>query len=99
MSENNTDPRRDEANGKNAEVEFRGHKFTVSRDYDEWSVDLVESLEEGKTVGIVRGALGPEQWRTVKGMNLKVRDLTELMNKIVAAMGFGDAGESAASSD
>jgi hypothetical protein len=97
MSDNT--PQRDEAHGKHATVDFRGHKFQVTREYDDWSVDLLESLEEGKTVGIVRGALGPEQWRVVKGMNLKVRDLGELANRIAVALGFGDAGESAASSD
>lgn len=91
--------RKDEAQGKSAEVEFRGHTFEVSREYDDMSVDFIESLEEGKTVGIVRGALGPTQWRTVRSMNLKMRDLSDLADKIAAAMGFGSAGESAASSD
>ena len=90
--------RKAEAQGENtAEVKFRGHTFTVSRDYDDYSVDLLESLEEGKTVGIVRGALGPAQWRIVRGMNLKARDLAELMEAIASAMGFGSAGESEAS--
>lgn len=85
--------------GATADVEFRGHTFTVSREYDDFSVDLLESLEEGKTVGIVRGALGPKQWRIVRGMNLKARDLAELMEAISDAMGFSDSGNSAASSD
>lgn len=82
-----------------ATVQFRGHDFTVSREYNEWTVDFLESLEEGKSVGIVRGALGPTQWRTVRGMNLKVRDLNDLADRIAKAMGFGDQGESPASSD
>lgn len=98
MSDSNT-PLKDEAQGKTASVEFRGQTFEVPRDYDDWSVDLVESLEEGKTVGIVRGALGPSQWRTVRAMDLKVRDLAELANGIASALGFASAGESAASSD
>lgn len=90
--------RKNEAQGgRTADVEFRGHTFTVSRDYDDWSVDFVESLEEGKTVGIVRGALDPKDWRTVKGMNLKMRELRDLADKIAEAMGFGNAGESEAS--
>lgn len=82
-----------EAKGKHAEVEFRGHTFEVSREYDDMSVDFIESLEEGKTVGIVRGALGPAQWRTVRGLNLKMRDLGELADLIAVAMGFSSAGE------
>lgn len=91
--------RKDEADGKMAVVEWRGHTFEVSREYDDWSVDFTESLEEGKSVGIVRGALGPAQWRTVKAMDLKNRDLGELASLIAKAMGFGSTGESAASSD
>ncbi|MGE5500294.1 MAG: hypothetical protein ACM3W4_00020 [Ignavibacteriales bacterium] len=82
-----------------ATVEFRGNTFTVSTEYDDWSVDFLESLEEGKSAGIVRGALGPNQWRTVKSLDLKVRDLTELADLIAKAMGFGSTGESRPSSD
>lgn len=94
------DTRKAEANDETtASIEFRGHTFDVPRSYGDWSVDFVESLEEGKSVGIVRGALGPAQWRTVRGMNLKMRDLDEFADKLAVAMGFGSAGESAASSD
>lgn len=91
--------RKSEAKGSTAVVKWRGHEFTISREYDEWSVDFLESIEEGKSVGIVRGALGPTQWRTVQAANLKVRDLSELASEIAKALGFGSTGESAASSD
>lgn len=92
--------RKAEAKGDGtATLEFRGETFTVSTSYDDWTVDFLESLEEGKSVGIVRGALGTKQWHVVKGMNLKVRDLRLLAEDIAAAMGFGSAGESPASSD
>ena len=89
-----------EATGaREASFDWRGHTFTVPLHRDDWSVDMLESFEEGKAVGAVRGALGPAQWRVVKGMNLKVRDLNDLADKIAAALGFNDAGESSASSD
>lgn len=91
--------RKAEAESSTAIVEWRGHQFEVSREYDDWSVDFTESLEEGKSVGIVRGALGPAQWRTVRSMDLKNRDLGELARLIAKAMGFASAGESPASSD
>ena len=91
--------RKSEAKGTTAVVKWRGHEFEVPREYDDWSVDLTESIEEGKSVGIVRGALGPRQWQIVKSQNLKNRDLGELANAISAALGFGSTGESAASSD
>lgn len=82
-----------------ATIEFRGHTFTISRYYDDMSVDFIESIEEGKTVGIVRGALGPRQWQRVRQMNLAVKDLTPLMRDIVSVLGFADMGESQPSSD
>lgn len=85
--------RKDEAQEKTATVEFRGETFEVSREYDDWSVDFLEALEDGKSVGVVRGALGPVQWRTVRGMELKVSELRELSDLIAVAMGFGSAGE------
>lgn len=93
-----TDPREAEADGSTAEFTFRDQTFTVPLVKAEWSVDLLESLEEGKAVGSVRGALGPNQWRMVRGMNLNIRELGELSELIAKAMGFGDVGESEASS-
>ena len=86
------------AGATTATIEFRGEKFVIPTEPDDMSLDFMESVEEGKSVGIVRGALGPNQWRTVKAMDLKVRDLGELADKIAGALGFGDVGESAASS-
>ena len=92
--------RKAEAKGeKTAVIEWRGHRFEVPREYDDWSVDLIESLEEGKGVGIVRGAIGPEGWREFKATNPKRRDLDDLTDAIVKALGFDEAGESSASSD
>lgn len=99
MSTTEKNPREAEARGEKVTVPFRGHTFECERDREEWSVDLLESLEEGKSVGIVRGFLGPAQWRTVKSMDLKSRDLDELSDAIARAMGFGGVGESPASVD
>jgi hypothetical protein len=85
--------RKTEATGDTATIEFRDQTFEVSTAYADWTVDFLESLEEGKTVGIVRGALGPQQWRTVRAMNLKVRDLDELAELLANALGFGSTGE------
>lgn len=84
---------------KTVPVVWRGHAFEIATEYDEWTVDFLESLEEGKSVGIVRGALGPKQWPTVKQMDLKVGELGELASAITAALGFKSSGESSASSD
>lgn len=94
-----SDPRQAEARGEStATLEFRGETFTVPTEYDDFSLDFIEALEDGRTIGIVRGALGDAQWRVVKSMDLKARDLAPLADAIAAAMGFTDAGNSTASS-
>ena len=92
--------RKNEAQGNGtATVKWRGHEFTVSTEYDEYPVEFIEALEDGKAVGIVRGALGPKQWRVVQAQHLNMRELGDLSDEIAAAMGFGSVGESEASSD
>jgi hypothetical protein len=92
--------RKAEANGETtATVEFRGETFTVSTEAADFSVDFVEALEDGKDVSMVRGALGPDQWRKVKAMRLTVKELGPFADQIAAAMGFGKPGESTASTD
>lgn len=93
-----SDPRVTEATQTHGTFEFRGHEFKVPLDRDEWSLDFLEAIEDGKAAGTVRGALGAEQWQTVKGLDLKVKDLAELGDKIAAVLGFGSPGESPASS-
>lgn len=88
-----SDPRETEANAEHATLEFRGLTLTIPLEREEWSVDFLESLEEGKSAGIIRGAVGPDSWRKVKAMDLKVRDLNELSHLIAVAMGFGSTGE------
>jgi len=95
-----SDPRQDEAkDATTATVEFNGDTFTVPRNYDDWTVDFLESIEEGKVIGIVRGALGPAQWGRVRRMNLTMKQLQPFADDIATAMGFGSSGESPASSD
>jgi hypothetical protein len=91
--------RKSEAAGEKATIEWREHTFEVDREFDDWSLALVEALEEGQFVAIVREALGPDQWAVVRAEAVKVRDLNGLADDIAVALGFKSAGESAPSSD
>lgn len=91
--------RKSEAKEEVATIQWREHTFTVAREYDDWSFALVEALEDGASAAIIREALGPAQWRAVKAERPKVRDIRGLADDIANALGFGDTGESAPSSD
>ena len=88
-----SNPRENEATGQPGTVEFRGLTFQVALERDEWTIDFLESLEEGKAAGIVRGAIGSDGWRQIKALDLRVKDLDELADLIAKAMGFGSTGE------
>lgn len=90
--------RKSEAAGEKATIKWRDHSFEVDREFDDWTLALVEALEEGRSVAIIREALGPTQWAIVKAESPKVRDITGLADDIASALGFGSAGESAPSS-
>ena len=91
--------RKSEAHNEPALVKWREHEFTVPRDYDDWPVELAEAFEDGRSIAIVRGALGEKQWRLVKSEEPKVRDIRDLADDIATALGFGSVGESSASVD
>jgi hypothetical protein len=100
MSTASNDVRKAEAEGKSmATVEFRGHKFEISRDQADWSLDLLEALEDGRNIGILRASFGPRQWRIIKSMNLMAPDVDALAEAAAVALGFTSVGESPASSD
>lgn len=94
-----SDPRKDEATTGTATFKFRGEKFTITTDQAEWSTDFLEALEEDRAVGIVKEALGPQQWAVARPLVPKVKDLRELADVLAKALGFGSSGEQAASSD
>lgn len=86
-------------NAKAAVVEFRGHKFEIPTDINEWPLELHEALEDGRELAIIRSAFGPTQWAIVRSLGLKTPDINELANAVTKAWGFVNTGESPASSD
>lgn len=75
------------------DVTWRGHTFTLATAVDDWSVDLTEALEEGKSAAMIRGILGPKQYQEFKSTNPKNRDLADLGGVLAKALGFTSVGE------
>lgn len=87
-----SDPRKAEAEGEGT-VEFRGLTLTFPLSYDDWPVGFIEAVSDGASPAVqARELLGPEQWAQVRALNLKGRDLNELVTAIDEAQGT-DAGE------
>lgn len=71
------------------EVEFRGNKYTLPALAKEWDVEVMEALEDGRQVGVLRALLGDDQWRLLKSRhNLKLKDLDEISDAFLAKVGL-----------
>jgi len=100
MSNSPNEARKEEADQKTtATVEFRGQKFEIPREQADWSLDLLEALEDGRNIATLRAAFGPRQWAVVKSMGLMAPEVDELAEAISVALGFKSMGESPSSSD
>lgn len=76
------------------EVEFRGEKYTVPGNAEEWDIDVVEAMEDENLVQCVRALLGKEQWTLLKRRNnLKMGNIDEVADAFLAAVGL-TAGKS-----
>ncbi len=72
---------------ENLTAEFRGKKFILPKDVNDWSLDVMEAFEDGKMVTVIRGLLGDKQWAEIKAMDLKTSDFAELTESVLKAMG------------
>lgn len=78
--------------------DWRGQTWRVQADKSNLPIELMEAFEDGKYVTGCRALLGDAQWARFKAMSPTTSDLEELFDPIARALGFTDAGESAASS-
>jgi hypothetical protein len=93
------DPIRDEAEGiELASIDWRGETLYVPADPDEWTLDAIEAFESGKQLEFARALLTPADFAKMRAVTPKVRDFKEFMDLLAQRLGFGDAGESPASS-
>jgi hypothetical protein len=75
------------------DIDYKGTTYTLPASMDDCDVAVLEAFEGGKLTAALSGILGERQYTALKAKGLKVRDLNELTDLIVAAMGFGDRGE------
>lgn len=79
-------------------VEWRGLSFEVPRDRADWPLDAELAARHGDTVAFCQAIMDAETFAALRLLQPKNRDVAELADEIVKALGFKDAGESPASS-
>lgn len=85
-----------ETEAKNATtitVQWKDIKFDVPANRDDWPVETLIALEDGKTASIVRGFMPTATWREFMALDPTGHDLSEVTDEIAKALGLGGAGE------
>lgn len=76
-----------EAIKKQITFTFDGDKYVIAPT-QEWDLDVLEAVEDGKVVSVVRALLGAKQWEKFKATPRKVEDLNKLFEAISKAVGI-----------
>lgn len=95
-----TDPAASEVAGEDIQFDYDGHTFTLPASTDDWPLDAVEALENGRAVTALKALIGQAQYaawsRHVQrktGAAPKARHAGELLEAIANEYGFVGAGE------
>lgn len=75
-----------------ADIEWRGHTFTVPSDADDWSVEAMMAFESGLNAHGMQAILEPAQWAELMSMKPLKRDLLDLFDVMSKALGLDDSG-------
>lgn len=67
-------------------VEHRGQTFELVPT-DEWGMDVLEAVEDGKLTGILRGILKGDGYARLKALSPKITELTEFADNAMKALG------------
>lgn len=86
---NKSAQQRAEVAGEGYTVEYDGHAYTVPPS-EEWDIEVVEAFEENRTIAVLKGLLGPEQWATFKQNSPKAKNLAEFLEALGEVMGSGN---------
>lgn len=71
------------------EVEFRGDKYTLPGNAEEWDVEVMEFLEKEKLVSCLEALLGADQWTFLKRRHRpKMKELDEIADTFLSAVGL-----------
>lgn len=69
--------------------EYDGTEYEIPAS-DDWSIETLEALEDGKALRFTRELLGANQWRAFRLKHSTARELGELSEALAKAAGLGN---------
>lgn len=85
-------PQREAEDDETVDLNFRGTKFTVPADQEEWPILAVQAFANGRNIDAVQHLLGPRQWALYVTKFGKKRDFDAFAELIADVFGFGAPG-------
>lgn len=77
------------ATGGAVSFSYDGDDYTIPPSED-WPIEVVESIEEGRVVSAIKALLGPEQYAAFRAGHSTVKDLNGLFDAAGEAVGTGN---------
>lgn len=81
-----TDARVAEALREGVTFTFGGHEYTTPPS-SEWSIDVLEALDDQRHTHVVRELLGDEQWAAFRGRHNRMSEFNDFLNAALKAAG------------
>jgi len=88
MSENTAKVLKAEATEAVTVVQFRGLELEIPKSMEDWPLEVMEAFEREQFAVLLADLLGPNQWKAVKGLRLKVKDLGNLLEEVLSQAGL-----------
>ena len=81
-------------------IEWDGPTVTIPADPDDWDVEVLEYMEQGRGINALKKLIGDRnyeqmkrQWTKDHGRSPKMRDIAPLLEAIAQTYGFESLGE------
>lgn len=85
-------PQREAEQDETVVLEFRGEKFVVPADPDDWHILATQAFSNGRNIDAVQHLLGPRQWARYVAKFTKKRDFDGFAEVVAETFGFGSSG-------
>lgn len=66
-------------------VEYDGEYYEIPEEARNWPLEVMDAQEDGRNIGMIKGLLGDDQYRTFRSKPRTMGDFEDFSNKLVKA--------------